>query len=576
MKMEQNLSDQLIASEGIFLRMADRTRFDYVMRAIQEHSQSVAISSDSDDVLDHYGRIVINQLRHLPDLQIEVFLPANTEALLERFNQILSGLSLTDARDAESSPAPRRVLIAHDAKAINSRELQLLARLIQDFPGANTSLVLLLDQSGSRQHERSLENFGQRLLRWPLEKPTREEGDVLLAQARMRGLEVEVKKLLAATGFLKQEKTLDELVAPAIEKNQEAPLFTKPSTNKRKTNGKDSSGRTEPVLNDIKPTSSKSASKTSAPAQPVANEGSLQVAQGPSFFRRTLNMTVRWIAAIFLLMVVSVGVIALLFPQKLLPRLADSPILKENLPPWMMTLLIDYLPKSSLPAAAPEATESPPAPLPIPAAPPIPEPVPAIVPANINEEKKSETTVPATSSDSSVKTDVASKNEPVKPESKEAKKPLKSASSAETVVPMAPVAKIESVLSAKTPKTDTPAKSGKQESDRQTAEAVLTANSERGVTQLVQSAKAGSFFVQHVSLLSMAEAQEWRAQHAALSGSVIAAVNTQKQGIKFVVLSGPFADRKQAEQFANSPGVPKDNWLRPLASLRQALQDLRP
>ena len=576
MKMEQNLSDQLIASEGIFLRMADRTRFDYVMRAIQEHSQSVAISSDSDDVLDHYGRIVINQLRQLPDLQIEVFLPANTEALLERFNQILSGLSLTDARDAESSPAPRRVLIAHDAKAINSRELQLLARLIQDFPGANTSLVLLLDQSGSRQHERSLENFGQRLLRWPLEKPTREEGDVLLAQARMRGLEVEVKKLLAATGFLKQEKTLDELVAPAIEKNEEAPLFTKPSSNKRKASGKDSSGRTEPVLNDIKLTSTKSASKTSAPAQPVANEGSLQVAQGPSFLRRTLNMTVRWIAAIFLLMMVSVGVIALLFPQKLLPRLADSPILKENLPPWMMTLLIDYLPKSSLPPAAPEATESPPAPLAIPAAPPIPEPVPAIVPANVNEEKKSEATVPATSSDSSVKKDVASKKEPVKPESKEVNKPLKSASSAETVKPMAPVAKIESVLSAKTPKPDTPAKSGKQESDRQTAEAVLTANSERGVTQLVQSAKAGSFFVQHVSLLSMAEAQEWRAQHAALSGSVIAAVNTQKQGIKFVVLSGPFADRKQAEQFANSPGVPKDNWLRPLASLRQALQDLRP
>ena len=576
MKIEQNLSDQLIASEGIFLRMADRTRFDYVMRAIQEHSQSVAISSDSDDVLDHYGRIVINQLRQLPDLQIEVFLPANTEALLERFNQILSGLSLTDARNAESSPAPRRVLIAHDAKAINARELQLLARLIQDFPGANTSLVLLLDKSGSKQHERSLENFGQRLLRWPLEKPTREEGDVLLAQARMRGLEVEVKKLLAATGFLTPEKTLDELVAPAIEKSEAAPLFTKPSSNKRKTNAKDSSGRTEPVLNDIKPTSSRSASKADTPAKPIANEGKLQARKGPSFLSRTLNMTVRWVAAIFLLMVVSVGVIALLFPQKLLPRLADSPILKENLPPWMMTLLIDYLPKTSLPAAVPISTESPPAPLPIPAALPIPEPVPTVAPTGTSEEKKPETTVPATSSDSSVKTDVASKKEPVKPESKEANKPLKSATSPETVVPMAPVAKIESVLSAKTPKTETPAKSGKQESDRQTAEAVFTANSERGVTQLVQNAKAGSFFVQHVSLLSMAEAQEWRAQHAALSGSVIAAVNTQKQGIKFVVLSGPFVDRKDAEQFANSPGVPKDNWLRPLASLRQALQDLRP
>ena len=569
MKMEQNLSDQLIASEGIFLRMADRTRFDYVMRAIQEHSQSVAISSDSDDVLDHYGRIVINQLRQLPDLQIEVFLPANTEALLERFNQILSGLSLTDARNAESSPAPRRVLIAHDAKAINARELQLLARLIQDFPGANTSLVLLLDKSGSRQHERSLENFGQRLLRWPLEKPTREEGDVLLAQARMRGLEVEVKKLLAATGFLVPEKTLDALVAPPVEKMDDAPLFTKPSSNKRKTNGKDSSGRTEPVLNDIKPSNTKSANKSAA-AKPVQSESNKQVASGPSFLRRTLNMTVRWIAAIVLLMVVSVGVIALLFPQKLLPRLADSPILKENLPPWMMEMLSDYLPKPALPAAAPASI-----PVPTPAPLPALTPAPVTVPANNLEEKKPETTVPATSSDSSNKTDVVAVNPPVKTESKEANKPQKSVTSSETLAPMTPVTKIEPVLSEKPVKTGTPAKTGKQ-SDRQTADAVLTANSERGVTQMVQRAKAGSFFVQHVSLLSMAEAQEWRAQHAVLSGSVIAAVNTQKQGIKFVVLSGPFADRKEAEQFANSPGVPKDNWLRPLASLRQALQDLRP
>ena len=571
MKMEQNLSDQLIASEGIFLRMADRTRFEYVMRAIQEHSQSVAISSDSDDVLDHYGRIVINQLRQLSDLHIEVFLPANTEALLERFNQILSGLSLTDARDAESSPAPRRVLIAHDAKAINSRELQLLARLIQDFPGANTSLVLLLDQSGSRQHERSLENFGQRLLRWPLEKPTREEGDVLLAQARMRGIEVEVKKLLAATGFLTPEKTLDALVAPPAEKIDDAPLFTKPTSNKRKASGKDSSGRTEPVLNDIKPSSSKSASKTVAPTKPAKNESSTQVASGPSFLRRTLNMTVRWVAAIFLLMAVSVGVIALLFPQKLLPRLADSPILKENLPPWMMEMLSEYLPKPALPAAAPAAI-----PAPTPSLIPALEPVPAPAPTKNEEEKKPETTVPATSSDSSNKTDVAAVNPPVKTESKEANKPQKSATSAETVTPMTPVAKIEPVLSEKPVKTETPVKTGKQTSDKQTADAVLTANSERGVTQMVQRAKAGSYFVQHVSLLSMAEAQEWRAQHAVLSGSVIAAVNTQKQGIKFVVLSGPFEDRKEAEQFANSPGVPKDNWLRPLASLRQALQDLRP
>ena len=45
----------------------------------------------------------------------------------------------------------------------------------------------------------------------------------------------------------------------------------------------------------------------------------------------------------------------------------------------------------------------------------------------------------------------------------------------------------------------------------------LAPRSERGVDQLVRQTKAGSLFVQHVSLGSMAEAQEWRAQLGALT-----------------------------------------------------------
>ena len=99
----------------------------------------------------------------------------------------------------------------------------------------------------------------------------------------------------------------------------------------------------------------------------------------------------------------------------------------------------------------------------------------------------------------------------------------------------------------------------------------LAPRSESGIDAAVRAAKAGSFYVQHVSLGSMAEAQEWRAQYGALSGAKIVAVNTQDKGIKFAVISGPFADRKQAEAFATKPGVPADPWLRPVKSLQGAL-----
>ncbi len=99
----------------------------------------------------------------------------------------------------------------------------------------------------------------------------------------------------------------------------------------------------------------------------------------------------------------------------------------------------------------------------------------------------------------------------------------------------------------------------------------LAPRSERGVDQAIRNAAAGSFFVQHVSLGSMAEAQEWRAQYRALAQAKIVAVNTQDKGVKFAVVSGPFATRKEAETFAAREGVPPAPWLRPLKSLESAL-----
>jgi hypothetical protein len=103
-------------------------------------------------------------------------------------------------------------------------------------------------------------------------------------------------------------------------------------------------------------------------------------------------------------------------------------------------------------------------------------------------------------------------------------------------------------------------------------EDALAPRSEQGVDQMIRQTPAGSIFVQHVSLNSMAEAQEWRAQYGALSGARIAAVTTQNKGVRYVVISGPFASMKEAETFTRKEGVPSEPWLRPVNSLQRALQ----
>ncbi len=551
--MQNPISNDTVGNDGIFLRAADRARFDYLMRAIREDSASMALSSDNDGVLDHYGRLVLAKLRKTEGLQIEVFLPQNTEALLERYNQILAGLSIEDARKASGSPAPRRVLLAHDAKALSTRDLQLLARLVQDFPGANVSLVLLVDKAGIKLHERTLDGFGQRLLRWPVDAPARSEGDALLKVARAMGFEVEAKKVLAATGYAeikiapKKEKAKAEPDAAQVRFEQQLATARKERDEadreaQEKARMQESLGRTEPSLDGPAP------------------EGKLFSPPQTSSGRSLLGTLMRWVVALVLLLVVSIGVIVALFPQRMSPLMANSPILKDNLPPWAMELVVSVVGKP--PAAALEDSKAEAAKATVPAAGadlPKDELAPATAPATAAPETPAASPLPATPADAKAPPPKADLNPPepakVEPARAEPKVDVKADTKAEPKVE----AKADTKADAKAAPRGAPAGDA------------LAPRSESGVDAAVRAAKSGSFYVQHVSLGSMAEAQEWRAQYGALSGAKIVAVNTQDKGIKFAVISGPFADRKLAEAFAEKPGVPADPWLRPVKSLQGAL-----
>ena len=546
---------ELIGAEGIFLRTADRRRFDYVLRGVREESLSLSLSSDNDGLLDHYGRLLINKLRKSDGLQIEVFLPQNTEALLDRFNQILADISIDEARNAQTSQAPRRVLLAHDAKAISERDMQLMSRLVQDFPGAHVSVVLLVDKIGTQMHEKNLEKFGQRLMRWPLETPSREEGETLLEMARAAGYEVEVKKVLATTGYSKPVKPVVVVPAAVAAAAAEIPeeknvISAGELAAMRQKALKGPVERTEPSM-DI-------AFDMPAPeTTPTPVTETVTDAITKPRIKVPVSLIARWLAALFLVLLVALTVIILVFPQRMGPMLYNSPLLKSQLPEWAMNAVVSVTGKpptaqlEESKAAAQENSAS------------------VLAPQTDITDNKPASEKLAAIVESAPKIDIKPAEIPVKTEIKpditadkttpkaEVKAEAKVEAKTEPVV-SAPATKSEPVTAPAAPVTSSPAEA-------------LAPRSERGADNAVRQARPGSYFIQHVSLNSMAEAQEWRAQYAALNKSRIAAVKTTDKGVKYVVLSGPFPTQKDAEAFSARPGVPADPWVRPLKSLQRAL-----
>jgi hypothetical protein len=85
-------------------------------------------------------------------------------------------------------------MIVHDAGSLADHEVQLLARLVQNFPGANIRIVLLLGTSA--RSRKIFESFDRRMLRWDIEAPTPDQAEAMLAQGREDGCEGAVRALL--------------------------------------------------------------------------------------------------------------------------------------------------------------------------------------------------------------------------------------------------------------------------------------------------------------------------------------------------------------------------------------------
>lgn len=190
--------------DALYFRSADRLRAAGCANALGREGLSVVMQCEREALLDHYCDMVLGELRSgHDDVRVEAYFPESTESLMARFNEILARHSVQDALKAGRIDAPLRVWVVHDAGRVAGAEIQLLARLIHNFPGANVRALLLVPQTAAESASSSaLAAFGRRLLRWDIELPSPAQVDAALEAARYDGREAAVRQLLRLSSLL--------------------------------------------------------------------------------------------------------------------------------------------------------------------------------------------------------------------------------------------------------------------------------------------------------------------------------------------------------------------------------------
>ena len=166
-----------------FFDPEDRLQMDSCITGLTRDGLNLAVMSSHAAALEHYGALLIARLRKFtPTSKIEVYFPASPDDLLARFNQALANQSLAQAMQGRKNILATQFWVLNNAASLPEHELNLIASLVQNFPGANIRLILFLDTS--RKQNQALDSFGKNVLRWEIALPNAEQKEDLLAQAK--------------------------------------------------------------------------------------------------------------------------------------------------------------------------------------------------------------------------------------------------------------------------------------------------------------------------------------------------------------------------------------------------------
>jgi hypothetical protein len=187
----------------------DRLRFEILLKSLTEGSINLAVLSDHDQVLDYYGNLFEERLRAKGESHIEWCSSTNSERLVQKFNEILSEITLDEALEKDKKHAPRRFLFFRDSVLMQDFELQLLARLVNGFPAGNISVILLINSAGNYQSK--VDAFGKNLLKWDVET---EAGEAKQKLTDWVATAPEPESTLIEPSFLPEPPTLSDEVSP--------------------------------------------------------------------------------------------------------------------------------------------------------------------------------------------------------------------------------------------------------------------------------------------------------------------------------------------------------------------------
>lgn len=520
-------STKLCQANGeIFFRDSDITRFQRVFDAVVDDSQHLLVTSHFDGVIDHYGKMMLNRLKMRSGMAVETYMPASTEALVNRFNELINSMSVEEARGERASQTPGRIIVVNDPKAVDSDGWALLSRMVTDFPGLNMRLVFLLDRIPTNV-EKALDRFGSRLIRWEVEPPTPDEQLALRKEGMAESLEFQVERVLSRIN-----QTLSQQLEPSLSADE-----------------RDASLQLD--LDETLGGATEAGEREADDMRALFEEEETK--------RRSSSVAL----VVLLLLLGSGATVVAGFVSPALGQQLDRLLMLVGIEDRVFSRESET--QSVVEAAYNSAVQDTPKAIPkkLTELPKLPELAEA--PVENSQLKDLQASSPEQIADTQLANEVAASSV-AQPREQDVVSPARDP----IVEPQEPlVAEVivnEQVTAVSTPEPES------EPVSQSTPDPEPVVIPDDPAVQRVKGADPRQQFVQHIVLVSRARADAWIATQTGLSQAIVVPINVEGKR-QFAVVSGPFENREDTRTYIQGLSQGADYWVRTAGSLQRILQD---
>ena len=220
-------TDNILLDESALARLAE------LIGALTRGHSSVVIAAQDMGWLQHHALALTHALREHGDVELSVQPFAPMDTLLERFNALVSDLRVREARHNGKSQAPAHVWLMQSAEQYSAESLQVLQRILHDFPGAKLQLAFILHGELSRSPLTHWPN----LWCWPLSPLGASQAQALVQRAGLYGWAREAEAWVArcdVSSTPESTKRKPPSQASASQDDETSAAATVPSTGRRR------------------------------------------------------------------------------------------------------------------------------------------------------------------------------------------------------------------------------------------------------------------------------------------------------------------------------------------------------